>query len=67
MKKDALKQELKQSAASELVAQSKRMRLELFNMRITAASGHIKDCSQFKKLRKNIARSLTFLRQAKNV
>jgi ribosomal protein L29 len=37
---------------------------ELFELRLSAASTHIKDNSQFKKLRQNIARALTCIRQS---
>ncbi|MGD1997412.1 MAG: 50S ribosomal protein L29 [Candidatus Dependentiae bacterium] len=34
-------------------------RKELFNLKLTAGSGQVKDSSQFKKLRKDVARLLT--------
>lgn len=34
-------------------------RKELFNIKLTAGSGQVKDSSQFKKLRKKVARLLT--------
>jgi large subunit ribosomal protein L29 len=37
-------------------------RRELFSLRINAATQHVKDYSRFKKLRKYIARGLTYLR-----
>ena len=39
-------------------------RKELFDLKLSAASSHIKDNSQFKKLRHNIARALTQSRKA---
>ena len=39
------------------------MRKELFELRLSATSSHVKDNSQFKKLRSNIARALTYLKQ----
>ena len=37
------------------------LRKELFNLKLSKVSGQVKDFSQFKKLRKNIARCLTVL------
>lgn len=42
-------------------------RAELFSLRLTAATSHVKDNSQFRKLRKNIARALTFLSTHKEI
>lgn len=42
-----------------------RLKKELFNLRLNVAAGQVKDFSQFKKLRKNIARALTFLKKKK--
>ena len=42
------------------------LRLELFTLRLRMRTAHIKDYSQFKKLRKDIARALTIVHQ-KNV
>ena len=39
------------------------LKKELFNLRLSATSTHIKDNSQFKKLRVRIAQALTFLKQ----
>ena len=36
-------------------------RRQLLSLRLSAATSHIKDSSQFKKLRKNIARGMTLL------
>jgi len=49
--KDALKQE---------VASLKK---ELFNLKLTKITGQLKDLSQFRKLRVQIARALTYLNQ----
>jgi len=38
-------------------------RRELFGLRLNSVAAHVKDYSQFKKLRKNIARGLTLLTQ----
>ena len=39
------------------------LKKELFNLRLNVAVGEVKDFSQFKKLRKNVARALTFLKK----
>jgi len=39
------------------------LKKELFNLRLNVAAGEVKDFSQFKKLRKNVARALTFLKK----
>lgn len=36
---------------------------ELFQLKLNAVNSHIKDGSQFKKLKKNIARTLTIINQ----
>lgn len=57
------KAELKKMDVKKLQEQITAMRKELFELRLSAASTHIKDNSQFKKLRTNIARALTYVRQ----
>jgi ribosomal protein L29 len=39
------------------------VRRELFSLRLNAMSMHVKDCSQFKKKRRVIARLLTYMAQ----
>lgn len=56
-------EELKGMSESELREKVDGFRRELFGLRLNASTSHIKDCSQFKKLRKNIARGLTLLSQ----
>ncbi|MCK4264924.1 50S ribosomal protein L29 [Candidatus Babeliales bacterium] len=38
------------------------LKKELFNLKLNASTMHVKDFSQFKKLRRNIAQVLTYLR-----
>ncbi|MBU1007475.1 50S ribosomal protein L29 [Candidatus Dependentiae bacterium] len=57
------KTELKKMDEKKLQEKIVEMRKELFNLRLSAASTHIKDNSQFKKLRGEIARALTYIRQ----
>jgi large subunit ribosomal protein L29 len=55
--------ELKQMSAEQLREKVEAYRHELLSLRLTAATSHVKDFSQFKKLRKNIARVLTLLQE----
>jgi len=63
MKTRNLKEELKQDTEQALAAKLDASRRELFRMKINVATAHVKDYSQFKKRRRNIARILTYLRQ----
>jgi len=47
---------------TEEIAASKK---ELFNLKLSAVAGQVKDTSQFEKLRRNIARAFTALRMQK--
>jgi ribosomal protein L29 len=55
--------ELKSLGVKELQDKADTLRRELLMLRLNAVSMHTKDYSQFKKLRKDIARTLTFLNQ----
>lgn len=61
MNKD--KEALKKNNEQELVKEIDALRREYFKLKLNAATAHIKDYSQFKKLRKNIAQAITYLRQ----
>jgi ribosomal protein L29 len=61
MNKD--KQELKQLDAAGLMAKAEEYKRGLFSLRLNATTAHVKDYSQFKKMRKNLARALTYLRR----
>jgi ribosomal protein L29 len=63
MKTTVLKQEFAQMSTQELVEKLDAMRRELFSLRLNVSVAHIKDYSLFKKLRKDIARALTYLHQ----
>ena len=54
-------QELRKMGVEELQQHVEDLRRALFSLRLSAATSHIKDFSQFKKLRRNIARGLTVL------
>ena len=59
MKKTELMQEVTQLSAEELRNALGETRRALFGLRLNAATTHLKDYSQYKKLRKQIARILT--------
>jgi ribosomal protein L29 len=45
----------------ELLEKVSEFKRELFGLRLNSITSHVKDYSQFKKLRKNVARALTYL------
>lgn len=59
MKLKTFKEELKQLSLEELEVKTDSLRRDLFGLKLSASTAHIKDYSIFKKLRKNIARALT--------
>lgn len=63
MKVNKIKEELSHMTEAELKAKLEITRRELFSLRLNASTAHIKDYSSFKKMRKDIARGLTVLRQ----
>jgi ribosomal protein L29 len=52
---------LKNLNPQELAAKVEELRREYFMLKLNAATAHIKDYSQFQKLRRSIARALTYL------
>lgn len=63
MKETNIKEELKSLNEQGLKERLEVLRRERLNLVINVATAHVKDYSQFRKLRKNIARVLTYLRQ----
>jgi len=63
MKMTKLKEEFKQSSPQELKEKLDVLRRELFGLTLNASTTHVKDYSQFKKLRKNIAQVSTYLQK----
>ncbi len=63
MKVTKFKDELKQLDAAGLKVKLEAVRRELFNIQLNATTAHVKDYSQFKKLKKDVARVLTFATQ----
>ena len=57
------KEDLKKLNADQLKEKVESYRRELFSLKLTAATAHVKDFSQFNKLRKNLARVLTYMHQ----
>ena len=63
----ASKVDLKSFDIESLKKEIVRLKKELFDLRLNASGGQVKDYSQFKKIRKEIARALTFLNQKKKL
>ena len=59
-----IKEELHSLNPIQLKDKINELRREYFSMQLNSATAHIKDYSQFRKLRKNIARALTYLKQS---
>jgi len=63
MKVNDFKKEMKTSDLVSLVSLVATFKKELLTLRINSSTAHVKDYSQYKKLRRNAARAMTFLRQ----
>lgn len=63
MKVTKVKDEFVKMNDEELVKKYHSLKRDLFNIRLNAATAHLKDYSLFKKLRKDVARAATYLRQ----
>jgi ribosomal protein L29 len=61
MKKADVNKEIASLNAADLNEKIVEWRRQLLSLRLNAATSHVKDYSQFQKLKKNIARGLTFL------
>ena len=57
------KNEIKELNIAQLKDKIETLRRELFNLKLNSSTAHIKDYSQFNKLKKNIARAETYLWQ----
>ncbi len=62
-KEKDLREELCKLSAEELIGKIHSLRRELFSLRLHAATTPIKDKMQAKRMRRDIARALTYLRQ----
>ena len=58
---------MKNLDASSLEKEVNLLKKELFNLKLSSMTGQVKDFSQFKKLRINIARAQTYLNAKKRV
>ena len=54
---------LKQLNEKQLLEEVDKLRRDLFSLRLAVVSSPAKDVTQFSKLRKDIARTLTYLRE----
>ena len=63
MKKAEFKKELKQLNFDQLHEKLEGLRKSLFGLRLNSTTAHVKDYSQFKKFRKQIACVLTLMCQ----
>lgn len=60
------KEELKNLNVQQLKDKIEELRREMFTLKLDKSVKHIKDYSQYKKLRKAIAQALTYLAQKSN-
>jgi len=60
---DKVKNLLKQLDETQLKAETDKLRRELFTLKLAVISSPPKDYMQFHRIKKNIARALTYLRQ----
>jgi len=63
MKRKKIKEELKLLSNEELKIKLETLRRERLNLLMSASTSHVKDYSQFKKLKINIARALSYLQK----
>jgi ribosomal protein L29 len=63
MKIDAIKDELSGLSVPEVEGKIAEYRHALLSLRLKALTSHVKDVAEFRKLRKNIARGLTYKHQ----
>ena len=61
------KDELKKLDIAALQNEEKLLRRELFNLRLGLLTGQVKDTSQFMKIDRQVARTLTLIQQKKQV
>jgi ribosomal protein L29 len=63
MKVTKVKAELKKLSAQDLKEKLDAMRREFFGMKLNSTTAPVKDYSQISKLKKDIARAETYMRQ----
>ncbi len=59
------KEEMKKLDVKVLQEEAKRLRKELFDLKLNFEAGEVKDYSRFKKMRADMSRYQTFLSQKK--
>lgn len=64
MKLNEFKKELASLTVNDLHERLDSLRRELFSIKLNKSTAHVKDYSQFGKLRRNIARIETYIRRA---
>jgi len=60
------KNSLKQLNEKQLIEEIDKLRRELFSLKLAVVSSPPKDVTQFSKLRKSIARALTYLQEKRS-
>lgn len=63
MKVSAFKDEIQNLTVEELNTKVQGLRHKLLNLKLSVSTGHVKNNSEFKKLKKDIARVLTLVNQ----
>ena len=63
MKVTKFKDELKKMNAQQLQERLEQLRSQRFTLKLNAKTSHVKNHSEFKELKQNIARVLTFMKQ----
>lgn len=58
-----LNSDLRNMSLEQLYDRLENFRAELFQLKLNSMTSHVKDASQFKKLKKNIARALTIINE----
>ena len=61
--KSSIASELRELSTNDLELKIDEWRRQLLTLRLSMTSSHLKDYSQFKKIRSNIARGMTILGQ----
>jgi ribosomal protein L29 len=61
VKRTNFKEEIAQLSLADLRERLNNLRYSLFGLKINVSTAHVKDYSQFKKMRKDIARLLTLI------
>jgi len=63
MKVTKFKEELAQLSIAQLQEKLEHLQRDLFGLKLNARTSHVKNHAQFKQIRKDIARVMTFMNQ----